>query len=81
MWLLLETHLITTLYVSIVLMIIYVRYLIIDKSTVKEKIVRTIYVGIAAIICIVLGFRFLTEMLNQLGAGYLVVSNTTNDLG
>lgn len=81
MWLLLETHLITTLYVSIVLMIIYVRYLIIDKSAVKEKIVRTIYVGIAAIICIVLSFRFLTEMLNQLGAGYLVVSNTTNDLG
>ena len=81
MWLLLETHLITTLYVSIVLMIIYVRYLIVDKSTVKEKIVRTIYVGIAAIICIVLSFRFLTEMLSQLGAGYLVVSNTTNDLG
>lgn len=81
MWLLLETHLITTLYVSIVLMIIYVRYLIIDKNTVKEKIVRTIYVGIAAIICMVLSFRFLTEMLNQLGAGYLVVSNTTNDLG
>lgn len=81
MWLLLETHLITTLYVSIVLMIIYVRYLIIDKNTVKEKIVRTIYVGIAAIICIVLSFRFLTEMLSQLGAGYLVVSNTTNDLG
>ena len=50
MWLLLETHLITTLYVSIVLMIIYVRYLIVDKSTVKEKIVRTIYIGIAAII-------------------------------
>ena len=81
MWLLLETHLITTLYVSIVLMIIYVRYLIVDKSTVKEKIVRTIYIGIAAIICIVLSFRFLTEMLSQLGAGYLVVSNTTNDLG
>ena len=81
MWLLLETHLITTLYISIVLMIIYVRYLIVDKNTVKEKIVRTIYVGIAAIICIVLSFRFLTEMLNQLGAGYLVVSNTTNDLG
>lgn len=80
MWLLLETHLITTLYVSIVLMIVYVRYLIVDKSTVKEKIVRTIYVGIAAIICIVLSFGFLTEMLNQLGAGYLVVSNTTNDL-
>ena len=81
MWLLLETHLITTLYISIVLMIIYVRYLIVDKSTVKEKIVRTIYIGIAAIICIVLSFRFLTEMLSQLGAGYLVVSNTTNDLG
>lgn len=81
MWLLLETHLITTLYVSIVLMIIYVRYLIIDKNTVKEKIVRTIYVGIAAIICIVLSFKFLTEMLSQLGARYLVVSNTTNDLG
>ena len=81
MWLLLETHLITTLYVSIVLMIIYVRYLIIDKNTVKEKIVRTIYVGIAAIICIVLSFGFLTEMLSQLGAGYLVVSNTTNYLG
>lgn len=81
MWLLLETHLITTLYVSIVLMIIYVRYLIVDKNTVKEKIVRTIYVGIAAIICIILSFGFLTEMLSQLGAGYLVVSNTTNDLG
>ena len=81
MWLLLETHLITTLYISIVLMIIYVRYLIIDKNTVKEKVVRTIYIGIAAVICIVLSFRFLTEMLSQLGAGYLVVSNTTNDLG
>lgn len=81
MWLLLETHLITTLYVSIVLMIIYVRYLIIDKNTVKEKVVRTIYVGIAAVVCIILSFGFLTEMLNQLGAGYLVVSNTTNDLG
>lgn len=81
MWLLLETHLITTLYVSIVLMIIYLRYLIIDKSTVKEKIDRTIYVGIAAVMCIILSFEFLTEMLNQLGAGYLVVSNTTNDLG
>lgn len=81
MWLLLETHLITTLYVSIVLMIIYVRYLIVDKSTVKEKIDRTIYVGIAAVMCIILSFQFLTEMLKQLGAGYLVVSNTTNDLG
>lgn len=81
MWLLLETHLITTLYVSIVLAIIYLRYLIIDKSTVKEKIDRTIYVGIAAVICIILSFGFLTEMLNQLGEGYLVVSNTTNDLG
>lgn len=81
MWLLLETHLITTLYVSIVLMIIYVRYLIVDKSTVKEKIARTIYVGIAAVMCLILSFEFLTEMLNQLGAGYLVVSNTTNDLG
>lgn len=81
MWLLLETHLITTLYVSIVLMIIYVRYLIVDKSTVKEKIDRTIYVGIAAVMCIILSFEFLTEMLKQLGAGYLVVSNTTNDLG
>lgn len=81
MWLLLETHLITTLYISIVLMIIYVRYLIIDKNTVKEKVVRTIYVGIAAVVCIILSFGFLTEMLNQLGAGYLVVSNTTNDLG
>lgn len=80
-WLLLETHLITTLYVSIVLMIIYVRYLIVDKSTVKEKIIRTIYVGVAAVICIILSFGFLTEMLKQLGAGYLVVSNTTNDLG
>lgn len=81
MWLLLETHLITTLYVSIVLMIIYVRYLIVDKSTVKEKIDKTIYVGIAAVMCIILSFEFLTEMLKQLGAGYLVVSNTTNDLG
>lgn len=81
MWLLLETHLITTLYVSIVLMIIYVRYLIVDKSTVREKIDRTIYVGIAAVMCIILSFQFLTEMLKQLGAGYLVVSNTTNDLG
>lgn len=81
MWLLLETHLITTLYVSIVLIIIYVRYLIIDKSTVREKIDRTIYVGIAAVMCIILSFQFLTEMLKQLGAGYLVVSNTTNDLG
>lgn len=81
MWLLLETHLITTLYVSIVLIIIYVRYLIIDKSTVKEKIDRTIYAGIAAVMCIILSFQFLTEMLKQLGAGYLVVSNTTNDLG
>lgn len=81
MWLLLETHLITTLYISIVLMIIYVRYLIVDKSTIKEKVVRTIYVGIAAVICIILSFGFLTEMLKQLGAGYLVVSNTTNDLG
>lgn len=81
MWLLLETHLITTLYVSIVLMIIYVRYLIVDKGTVKEKLDRTIYVGIAAVMCIILSFEFLTEMLNQLGAGYLVVSNTTNDLG
>ena len=81
MWLLLETHLITTLYVSIVLMIIYVIYLIVYKSTVKEKIDRTIYVGIAAVMCIILSFQFLTEMLKQLGAGYLVVSNTTNDLG
>lgn len=81
MWLLLETHLITTLYVSIVLAIIYLRYLIIDKSTVKEKLDKTIYVGIAAVMCIILSFEFLTEMLNQLGAGYLVVSNTTNDLG
>lgn len=81
MWLLLETHLITTLYVSIVLAIIYLRYLIVDKSTVKEKLDKTIYVGIAAVMCIMLSFGFLTEMLKQLGAGYLVVSNTTNDLG
>lgn len=81
MWLLLETHLITTLYTGIVLLIIYVRYLITNKNTIKEKAIKTILVCIAATICLLLSFRFLSEMLNQLSSGYLVISNTTNDLG